>query len=74
MGFPNAVQHTDPGTNPESYMADRSVVNIYPTMTPGYVVESRLPMFYKIDHQLVDVKKENYLQSGDIRTRGGHKF
>ena len=28
----------------------------------------------KIDHQLVDVKKENNLQSGDSRPLGGHKF
>ena len=31
---------------------------------------SRLSVLHKIDHQLVDVKKENYLKSGDSRTRG----
>ena len=36
--------------------------------------DSRLSMLYRIDHQLVDVKKETYLQSGDSRTRGSHKF
>ena len=37
-------------------------------------LENRLSMLNRIDHQLVDVKKENYLQSGGSRTRGGHKF
>ena len=32
--------------------------------------DSRHSMLNKIDHQLVDEKKENDLQSGDIRTRG----
>ena len=36
--------------------------------------DSRLSMLYKIDQHLVDVKEETYLQSGDSRTRGGHKF
>ena len=90
MEFANPVQHTDTQTNPESYLADRFVVNDYPTMTPGCVthmqedlawgrlqnrrLDSRFSMLYKIDHHLVDVKKETYLQSGDNRTRGGHTF
>ena len=65
-------------------------MNDYLTMIPGCVthmqedlvwdtlqdrrLDSRLPMLYKIDHQLVDVKKDDNLQSGDNRTRGGHKF
>ena len=36
--------------------------------------EKRLIMFYKIDKQMVDIKKETYLQKGDSRTRGAHKF
>ena len=70
--------------------AARFVMNDYTTKTPGCVTrmqddlgwdtlqnrrrDSRLSMLYKIDQQLVDVKKETYLQSGDSRTRGGHKF
>ena len=34
-------------------------------------LDNRPSMLYKIDHQLVDVKKENNLQSGDSRTRIG---
>ena len=70
--------------------AARFVTNDYTTRTSGCVtrmqkdlgwdtlqkrrLDNRLSMLYKIDHQLVDVEKENYLQSGDSRTRGGHKF
>ena len=70
--------------------AARFVTNDYTTRTPGCVtrmqgelgwdtlqkrrLDSRLSMLYRIDHQLVDVKKETYLQSGDSRTRGSHKF
>ena len=70
--------------------AARFVTNNYTTRTPGCVtrmqgelgwdtlqkrrLDSRLSMLYRIDHQLVDVKKETYLQSGDSKTRGSHKF
>ena len=66
------------------------VMDDYTTRTPGCVTrmqedlgwdtlqnrrrDSKLSMLYKIDQQLVDVKKEPYLQSGDSRTNGGHKF
>lgn len=70
--------------------AARFVTNDYTSRTRGCVTkmqedlgwdtlqnrrrDSRLAMLYKIDHQLVDVKKEQFLRSGDSRTRGGHKF
>ena len=67
--------------------ATRFVMNDYTTRTPGCVTrmqgdlgwdtlqnrrqDSRLS---KLDQRLVDVKKETYLQSGDSRTLGGHRF
>ena len=69
--------------------AARFVTNDYTTRTPVCVtrmqedlgwdtlqkrwLDRRLSMLYRIDHQLVDVKK-TYLQSGDSRTCGSHKF
>ena len=37
-------------------------------------LDNRFCIMYKIGHHRVDVEKEKYLQSGDSRTRGGHKF
>ena len=70
--------------------AARFVMNDHMTRTPGCETRmqedlewdtlqnkwrnSRLFMLYNILQQLVDVKKETYLQSGDSRTLGGHKF
>ena len=65
--------------------AARFVMNDFMTRTPGCVTrmqkdlgwdtlqnkrrDSRLSVLYKIGQQLVDLKKETYLQSVDSRTR-----
>ena len=70
--------------------AARFVTNDYTTKTPGCVTnmlkdlgwdtlqnrrhDARLSMLFRIDRNLVDVEKDEFLKSGDSRTRGGHKF
>ena len=70
--------------------AARFVTKDYTTRTPGCVTHmveqlgwqsleqrrtnSRLCMLYKIQHSLVDINRQLYIQSSDSRTRGQHKL
>ena len=70
--------------------AARFVNNDYKTRTPGCVTkmlddlgwdflqsrrkDNRLAMLYRIQNDLVDINRTQYLTGGDSRTRGAHKF
>ena len=70
--------------------AARYVLNDYSTRTPGCVTNmvnklqweslearrksDRLAMLYKIQHGLVDIQPEDYIQQSDRRTRGEHRL
>ena len=71
-------------------MAARFVNNDYKTRTPGCVTkmlddlgwdslqsrcnDNRLAMLYRIQNDLVDINRTQYLTGGDSRTCGSHKF
>ena len=70
--------------------AARYVFNDYSTRTPGCVTKmlddleweplevrrrhDRLSMFYRMQHNLIDIPANRYLSSSDSRTRGTVKF
>ena len=70
--------------------AARYVLNDYSTRTPGSVTgmvnklqwvslgarrrNDRLTMLYRIQHGLVDIQPDSYLQQSDRRTRGEHRL
>lgn len=70
--------------------AARFVCNDYTSRTPGCVTnmmknlgwdslqsrrqDNRLAMLYRIENDLIDINRTDFLRSGDSRTRGGHKF
>ena len=70
--------------------AARYVLNDYSTRTPGCVSNmvnqlqwdsletrrrsDRLKMLYKIQHGLVDIQPDSYIQQGDRRTRREHRL